>query len=225
MLTNLRVVGCGRQSVTRTDDDNSISIGSQKRDIRYWADAPGQGRSIVGWALDTNTSGSSNPFERQELGPWLTTRLDEWDVLAFPRIDRISRKVQYFSALLDWAEESGKHVVTVDGSLNTQAAGGSAVAKVLSVLAEDELRKIRKNTINGMKTLRELGRFTGGPHPFGYHSVDAGDEHKILTPDLEYAEILRDIAKRVRNGGVHVRHRRSLQQKQRHDVVRLPEGP
>jgi site-specific DNA recombinase len=200
MQTNVRVVGCGRQSVTRTEDENSLSIGAQKRDLQYWVDTPGQGRLIVGWALDTNTSGTTNPFQRDQLRPWLTDRMDEWDVLAFPRIDRISRKVRYFSELLDWVEENNKHIVTVDGSLNTQAAGGSAVAKVLSVLAEEEHRKIRKNVTNGMRTLRELGRFTGGPQPFGYLSIDSADEHRILTPDPVYAELLREIAKRVRDG-------------------------
>ncbi|MER7308690.1 recombinase family protein [Streptomyces griseoluteus] len=200
MQTNVRVVGCGRQSVTRTEDENSLSIGAQRRDLQYWADTPGQGRLIVGWALDTNTSGTTNPFQREQLRPWLTDRLEEWDVLAFPRIDRISRKVRYFSELLDWVEENNKHIVTVDGSLNTQAAGGSAVAKVLSVLAEEEHRKIRKNVASGMRTLRELGRFTGGPQPFGYLSIDSEDEHRILTPDPVYAELLREIAKRVRDG-------------------------
>ncbi|GHF06335.1 hypothetical protein GCM10017776_25200 [Streptomyces griseoluteus] len=194
------MVGCGRQSVTRTEDENSLSIGAQRRDLQYWADTPGQGRLIVGWALDTNTSGTTNPFQREQLRPWLTDRLEEWDVLAFPRIDRISRKVRYFSELLDWVEENNKHIVTVDGSLNTQAAGGSAVAKVLSVLAEEEHRKIRKNVASGMRTLRELGRFTGGPQPFGYLSIDSEDEHRILTPDPVYAELLREIAKRVRDG-------------------------
>ncbi|MDQ0992096.1 recombinase family protein [Streptomyces sp. V3I7] len=200
MQTNVRVVGCGRQSVTRTEDENSLSIGAQRRDLQYWADTPGQGRLIVGWALDTNTSGTTNPFQREQLRPWLTDRLEEWDALAFPRIDRISRKVRYFSELLDWVEENNKHIVTVDGSLNTQAAGGSAVAKVLSVLAEEEHRKIRKNVASGMRTLRELGRFTGGPQPFGYLSIDSEDEHRILTPDPVYAELLREIAKRVRDG-------------------------
>ncbi|WP_236246231.1 recombinase family protein [Streptomyces sp. CC210A] len=200
MHSKVRVVGCGRQSVTRTEDENSLSISAQKRDLQYWVDTPGQNRLIVGWALDTNTSGTTNPFKREQLSPWLTERMDEWDVLAFPRIDRISRKVRYFSELLDWVEDNGKHIVTVDGSLNTQAAGGSAVAKVLSVLAEEEHRKIRKNVTNGMRTLRELGRFTGGPQPFGYLSVDSGDEHRILTPDPMYAELLLEIAKRVRAG-------------------------
>ncbi|MFF9395585.1 recombinase family protein [Streptomyces griseoluteus] len=200
MQTKVRVVGCGRQSVTRTEDENSLSISAQRRDLQYWADTPGQGRLIVGWALDTNTSGTTNPFQREQLRPWLTDRLEEWDVLAFPRIDRISRKVRYFSELLDWVEENNKHIVTVDGSLNTQAAGGSAVAKVLSVLAEEEHRKIRKNVASGMRTLRELGRFTGGPQPFGYLSIDSDDEHRILTPDPVYAELLREIAKRVRDG-------------------------
>ncbi|MFJ9324441.1 recombinase family protein [Streptomyces globisporus] len=200
MPENIRVVGCGRQSVTRTEDENSLSVSAQKRDLQYWADTPGQNRIVVGWALDTNTSGTTNPFTRPQLGPWITERMDEWDVLAFPRIDRISRKVRYFSELLDWVEDNNKHIVTVDGSLNTQAAGGSAVAKVLSVLAEEEHRKIQKNVTNGIKTLRELGRFTGGPQPFGYRSVDSGDEHRILTPDPVYAELLREIARRVRNG-------------------------
>ncbi|MGW2209314.1 recombinase family protein [Streptomyces sp. NPDC001781] len=200
MQTKVRVLGCGRQSVTRMEDENSLSISAQRRDLQYWADTPGHGRLIVGWALDTNTSGTTNPFQREQLRPWLTDRLEEWDVLAFPRIDRISRKVRYFSELLDWVEENNKHIVTVDGSLNTQAAGGSAVAKVLSVLAEEEHQKIRKNVASGMRTLRELGRFTGGPQPFGYLSIDSEDEHRILTPDPVYAELLREIAKRVRDG-------------------------
>ncbi|MFK4145643.1 recombinase family protein [Streptomyces sp. NPDC004065] len=198
MHNKVRVVGCGRKSATRTEDENSLSISAQKRDLQYWADTPGQNRIVIGWALDTNTSGTTNPFKREQLGPRLTDRMDEWDVLAFPRIDQISRKVRYFSELLDWVEDNGKHSVTVDGSLNTQAAGGSAVAKV-SVLAEEEHREIRKNVTTGMQTLREPGRFTGGPQPFGYLSIDSDDEHRILTPEPLYAELLREIAGRVRD--------------------------
>ncbi|MFJ7419528.1 recombinase family protein [Streptomyces uncialis] len=45
-----------------------------------------------------------------------------------------------------------------------------------------------------------MGRFTGGPQPFGHLSVDSEDEHRILTPDPVYAAPLQEIAMRIRNG-------------------------
>ncbi|GHJ27119.1 hypothetical protein TPA0910_15520 [Streptomyces hygroscopicus subsp. sporocinereus] len=196
-MAKLRVLGGVRQSVTQ---DNSVSVESQKREVIHWTAAPSLNAEVVGWAIDTDVSGSIDPFKRPELSPWLTERVGEWDVLCAPRIDRLSRKLTHFSQLLDWAEDNGKYVATADGMLNTRAPGGATIAKVMAVFAEEELRKIRGNIQNGMLTLRELARWMGGPHPFGYISYDTGDDHKRLKPEETYAPILREICKRVTDG-------------------------
>src|SRR5262249_26390489 len=52
------------------DTDESTSIEKQDADMRRWAHA--HGHEIIGTAADTDVSGSRPPWERPELGPWLT---------------------------------------------------------------------------------------------------------------------------------------------------------
>jgi hypothetical protein len=82
-MVKLRVLGGVRQSVTR---DNSVRVVSQKREVIRWSAAPSPNAEVVGWANDTDVSGSIDPFERPELSRWLTERIGQWDVLCAPRV-------------------------------------------------------------------------------------------------------------------------------------------
>ena len=57
--------------------------------ITQWADA--NDNAVIGWAEDTDISGSIDPFETPQLGDWLNNRAPEFDVIATWKLDRLSR--------------------------------------------------------------------------------------------------------------------------------------
>ncbi|MDT5021501.1 MAG: site-specific recombinase, partial [Mycobacterium sp.] len=53
-----------------------------------------RGYEVVGVAEDLDVSaGSTTPFDRPQIGDWLTNRLGEFDVLVFYRMDRLVRRL------------------------------------------------------------------------------------------------------------------------------------
>ncbi len=54
---------------------------------------------------DLDVSGAVSPFDRPGLGRWLREdRLDAWDALCAAKLDRVSRSLFDFTALLSWLE-------------------------------------------------------------------------------------------------------------------------
>ncbi|MEW2249043.1 recombinase family protein [Streptomyces sp. NPDC006975] len=73
------------------------------------------GASIIGEAVDLGVSASkTTPFERPELGSWLT-RPDEFDALMSWRFDRAVRSMADMNALVTWAQEHRKVIVFAEG--------------------------------------------------------------------------------------------------------------
>src|SRR5690348_3894785 len=114
-----KVLGAARLS---HDTDASTSIERQREDIqrRVHADRG----TLVGITEDTDVSGSISPFERADLGPWLTDPklIAKWDTLMVAKLDRLSRSVLDFGELLKWCKANGKNIVTLDGEVNTDTA-------------------------------------------------------------------------------------------------------
>ena len=80
MTSSLRVLGRIRLSKDE---------GDQRESIETWSKM--HGHHVVGWAVDSGTSGSVDPFDSPELGPWLD-RHQDWDALVAFRLDRFSRR-------------------------------------------------------------------------------------------------------------------------------------
>src|SRR5580704_10446375 len=98
-----RVLGACRLS---HDTDASTSIERQREDItnRVKADR----NDIAHIAEDTDVSGVISPFERPDLGPWLTEAalIARWDTLMVAKLDRLTRSVRDFGDLLEWCKEN-----------------------------------------------------------------------------------------------------------------------
>ncbi|MCX4813672.1 recombinase family protein [Streptomyces sp. NBC_01239] len=130
---------------------------------------------FVDWAVDVDVSASYSPWDRPKLGEWLKDRMDEWDVLYVMKLDRIVRSVRDLSNLLDWCDEHGKSLVSVEEGFDLGTSWGRTIAKILAVLAEAELEVIKERISNSRLAMRIKGRWPGGLVPFGRISVPVED--------------------------------------------------
>ncbi|MFE5869809.1 recombinase family protein [Streptomyces roseifaciens] len=156
-------VGSGGQ----TGDD------TQRRRIAKRIDA--DELTFAGFCEDIDVSASLSPWFRPSLGDWLNNRRDEFDVLYVYKVDRIARSVKDLCALLDWCDEHGKSLVSIEEGFDLSTPWGRTIAKILAVLAEAELEAIKARIKASREAMRETGRWPGGLVPFGRVAVKDGD--------------------------------------------------
>jgi site-specific DNA recombinase len=88
---------------------------------------------------DLDVSGAVSPFDRPGLGRWLQDdRLDMWDALCAAKLDRISRSLFDFTALLHWLEAHGKTLIILDPMLDLTRPEGRVMANTLMSFAAYE---------------------------------------------------------------------------------------
>ena len=98
------------------------------------------------------------------------------DVLAVAKLERLSRDVADFSALLNTAAREGWHVVCLDLGVDTRPMMGRAMAQMAAVFAEMERRRIGERTSEGMARIKATtGRHMGRPS-----LIPAGVEERIF---------------------------------------------
>ena len=187
----LRVLGRVRLS---RDTDASTSVERQREDIEEWASR--NDAVVVGWAEDLDVSGAVDPFKTPDLGPWLKPpRMNEWDVMVAWKWDRISRGGQRpKQQILDFCEDHGKYLITIIDRIDTR--NRDFVTELhLSITAESarsERQAYVDRQISSQKKLRSVGRFRGGPIPFGYRKVKRGNAY-YLEIDNDRAAVLREV--------------------------------
>ncbi|MFE1953009.1 recombinase family protein [Streptomyces sp. NPDC059524] len=129
------------------------------------------------------------------------SRADEYDIMCALRIDRLSRRVLHVHTLLEWCEENGKEVATVEDGINLNTQMGKLLLSVIASFAEGELEAVRARAKSSYNHLLKEGRWRGGRTPYGYREEkqETGDGWK-LVPD-EYgtgtAGTLREIVRRL----------------------------
>ncbi|UBU12902.1 recombinase family protein [Nonomuraea gerenzanensis] len=200
----VRVVAAIRQSRTH---DQTISPDLQRSIIENWISAKNQSSTdgtrwvIVGWAVDLDVSaGTTNPWERPELGPWLTDQgADQWDMLVSWKLDRLCRSALDFALLVKWLGERGKTLACTNDPIDLDTPIGRAVAAIMAILAELELETIRARSKENQRSLRANGRWGGGRIPFG-RMLDTSDGTKKLVIDPEMYPVFLEIVAAVHEG-------------------------
>jgi site-specific DNA recombinase len=183
--------------VSRNHDD-STALAKQDAKLDAFADA--MGHEIIGDAADADVSGKTDPFKRAELGPWLTvpSLIASYDVIIASHLDRLGRSTKYISALLDWAAEHGKTIITLEPQIDFSTPTGKLLAYIISWLAEQELAMITQRSADTQTYLKANG-YLVGRNPFGYMIVPDG-EHKTLAIDPAESETVRAMVDRYLAG-------------------------
>lgn len=182
----MRVLGRLRLSVAT---DESTSIERQRELIEQWAAA--NDHEVVGWAEDQDVSGSVDPFSTPQLGEWLNHRLEQFDIIAAWKLDRISRSAIRLNSLISWCLDHDKSLVSCSEAIDISTPVGRLIANVIGFLAEGELEAMRERQKASRRKLRETARWAGGKPPYGYRVVDTAEGKKLRIDPLAHKVVRR----------------------------------
>ena len=115
--------------------DKTASPQTQENSIKAYAAL--KNANIVHIAMDLDVSGAVSPFERPELGPWLTDseKLAQYDGLIVHKLDRLTRSLLDLQTLLIWHRKHGKTIISVSEGIDFSTAAGKLLASNLTMLS------------------------------------------------------------------------------------------
>jgi DNA invertase Pin-like site-specific DNA recombinase len=165
------------------DTDESTSPERQHESNHYMARA--RGDRIVASIEDLDVSGSVSPFERPNLGPWLTgpAKIEQWDGIVVAKIDRLTRSLYDFADLVRWCNVQGKTLISVTESIDLSTAHGKMIANILVAFADFERERTGERRREAAEKLRQVGRWGGGRAPYGYMMKEGGAGVLYQNPD------------------------------------------
>jgi site-specific DNA recombinase len=189
----LRLLGAVRLSALT---DETTSPERQGEQITLTAKA--RGDTVVRITEDLDVSGAVSPFDRDQLGPWLTepAKVALWDGLIVAKLDRLSRSLLDFALLLKWCEDNGKTIISVSENLDFSTPMGRMFGNILIMFAEFERARMAERRKEAKDKLDLTGRWGGGTVQFGYRA-DKTDGGWVLTPDPVTAPEVRRMAEQV----------------------------
>lgn len=145
-----------------------------------------------GWQLDIrqeNAASAKSLANRPELAAALADlRAGRADVLAVSKLDRLSRNVADFAALLELSTKQGWALVCLDLNVDTTTPTGAAMAQVTCTFAELERKRIGERTREGMAKIKATtGKHMGRPSKLSTATVDL--VHQLRADGLSMARI------------------------------------
>jgi DNA invertase Pin-like site-specific DNA recombinase len=151
------VVGYTRVS-TEEQSRNGTSLDGQREVIA--AECRRRGWNLVEVREDASFSGKSlrRPGIRAALEAVESGRAD---TLIVSRLDRLTRSLRDFTALLERARREGWALTIMDADVDTSTAAGEAMANVIGVFAQFERRRIGERTAEGIAKRRAAGQRWG----------------------------------------------------------------
>lgn len=161
-----------------------------------------RGYDVVGEAEDLDVSaGKTTPFERPQLGDWLTNRQGEFDVLVFFRADRIVRRLFDLADLIRWSREHSITLVSATESyFDLSSDFGDIIALLVAKVAEMELAAISERNASAARYNIKAGKYRGGVPPWGYlPELDAEGAWRLVQ-DPEQVTVIREVVERVLAG-------------------------
>lgn len=134
---------------------NGTSLAGQREAIA--AECRRRGWKLVEVREDAGFSGKSlrRPGIRAALE---TVESGRADALVVSKLDRLTRSLRDFTALLERARRHGWALTVLDADVDTSTAAGEAMANVIGVFAQFERRRIGERTAEGIAKRRAEGQ-------------------------------------------------------------------
>jgi len=164
--TPLRVIGYVRVSTSKQDIGPVVQMAALK-----------EAAAANGWELDIRREDAASAASLKNR-PVLAAALADLkagraDALAVSKLDRLSRSVADFSAMLETASRQGWAVVSLDLGIDTTTITGAAMAQVTCTFAEMERKKIGERTRDGMAKIKaNTGKHMGRRSVLPAETVD-----------------------------------------------------
>src|SRR5260221_11083282 len=137
--------------------DSTTSIDKQDQDATRYAGA--YDHEVIATAADTDVSGDVSPWDRPELGPWLSEpeKISQYDGIVAAHVDRLSRSTIDFMKLIKWAEDHNKTLITIQPQVDFSTPTGHLIGYIISWLAEQELAAIKRRAQGAFTWVRDNG--------------------------------------------------------------------
>ena len=195
-MTSQRALGAVRLSAMT---DETTSPERQREQITLTAKT--RGNEIVYIAEDLDVSGAVSPFDRADLGPWLTdpAKIGQWQVLIVAKMDRLSRSLDDLLALVKWLQRNHKTLISVAESIDLSTSHGKMFVQLLGMFAEFERSRISERRAEAAVKLRQEARWGGGRVPYGY-VVEGNGHGYVLVPNPPERAVIRRAADQVIGG-------------------------
>jgi DNA invertase Pin-like site-specific DNA recombinase len=163
-MTTTRVVGYLRVS---TDEQERSGAGIEAQRTAIMREADRRGWKLV--SIEHDTASGKTTKRRPGLDAALEL-LDngDADALMVAKLDRLSRSLLDFAALVEQSRRRGWSLVALDLGVDTSTPSGEMMANVLAVFAQFERRLIAQRTKDGLAAKRTAGTLRG---PIGRRRV------------------------------------------------------
>ncbi|MFI2607749.1 recombinase family protein [Kitasatospora sp. NPDC018619] len=203
----IRAIVGARVSDTHGDEGKTSHITQHEAAGRY---ATANFWEVIGSFEDLDVSAQVAPWERPDLGPWLTDRADEWDAIIWAKVDRAFRSIFDCVDVAKWAKANGKILVFTDDSIKLDYRPGhendmgNQMAEIFLILASlfaaMELNRIKQRMKGAHTYLRKTNRWAGGQPPYGFKIVPREGGGKTLAIDEYSAGAVRLMGKLLLEG-------------------------
>lgn len=198
-MAQLRAIVGARTSTINADKVSHVT--QTETGGKYATD---NGMEVIGTFQDLGVSATVSPFDRPDLGPWLTERVDDYDVIIWSKVDRAFRSSFDSAAVVKWAQKHKKILVFTDDGLKLNyhneadpmaAMHSEMFVTMSSMFAQQELHRMTQRANDREAALRYTDRFPKGVPPFGFRVVPhPSGSGKALTRDQGQYQTLHTIA-------------------------------
>jgi site-specific DNA recombinase len=163
--------------------DETTSPARQREQITGYAGI--HGHTVIHITEDLDVSGATSPFDRDDLGPWLTDpeKIKLWDCLIVAKLDRLTRSLRDFDDFREWCDQHGKTFMSVSESIDLTTPTGRMFANLLAMFAQFQRERTAELRAEAADTIRKAGRWGGGVVPFGYEAYKDGAAWYLRTCD------------------------------------------
>jgi DNA invertase Pin-like site-specific DNA recombinase len=153
----MNIWGYGRVSTSEQHDDGA-GLPAQIRQLELEAERRG-------WTISIHTEDTGASAASMRKRPMLQAILADLDshggVLVVTKLDRLTRSVADFAAIVERSRRHGWQLVVIDLGVDTTTPGGELVATMMASVAQWERRVIGERTKAGMAERKRQGVHCG----------------------------------------------------------------
>lgn len=189
----IRAVGYARIS-TAEQVDSGAGLDAQRFTLESEADR--RGWQLIDVAVDAGFSGKAMTNRPALASALKLVESGQADVLVVAKLDRLSRSVADFAALLDRAQRRGWGLVALDLGVDTTTPAGELICNVMASVAQWERRIIGVRTKEALAAKRAAGVRLGRPQTLPIEVV------KRIVTERTAGQTLQSIANGLQADGV-----------------------
>jgi DNA invertase Pin-like site-specific DNA recombinase len=151
-----------------TEEQATSGLGLEAQKARLSEEAERRGWQIT-FVTDAAVSGSIDPSKRPGLSQALRALAKgEAQYLLALKVDRVSRSLHAYAALVEQADREGWALVTLDAPVDATTAAGKLMSNVLASVAAWERDVIRERTTSALQAKKARGERLGRPVTMPY---------------------------------------------------------